>query len=72
MNNMRTAVGDDPNAVRADLEAVLNSIIQKTPLLPEVAQRVQERGRRLRQEVFERHGLLDVAVDLIREVRNEE
>ena len=63
---------DDPIETQADLKAVLDSLIHKTPLDPEIARRVRERGRRITQEVFERHGLLNVAADLIREGRDEE
>ena len=45
----------DQAEARADLRAVLDSLIRKTPLDPEVAHRVRERGERIRQEVFERH-----------------
>jgi hypothetical protein len=63
---------DDPAVIRADLKAVLDSVIHKTPLDPGIACRVRERGERMTQQVFERHGLLNVAVDLIREIRDEE
>jgi hypothetical protein len=72
MDTQRAEPADDQAEARADLRAVLDSLIHKTPLDPEVARRVQERGERIRQEVYERHGLLNVAVDLIREGRDEE
>jgi hypothetical protein len=62
----------DPAVIRADLKAVLDSVIHKTPLDPEIARRVRERSDRITQEVFQRHGLLNVAVDLVREGRDEE
>jgi hypothetical protein len=63
---------DEATQVRADLKAVINSLVTKTPLDPAVARRVQERSERITQEIYERHGLLNVAVDLIREARDEE
>jgi hypothetical protein len=63
---------DSPAVVQADLRAVIDSLVSKTPLDPAIARRVEERAERMRQELFERHGLLNVAVDLIREARDEE
>jgi hypothetical protein len=72
MDTQHVEIADDPAVVRADLRAVLDSLIHKTTLDPEIARRVRERSERITQEVFERHGLLNVAVDLIREGRDEE
>jgi hypothetical protein len=55
--------------VQADEEAVLQAFLTGTPVDPEVAYRVQERSRRIREEVFRKHGLVDVAVPAIRELR---
>jgi hypothetical protein len=63
---------DGRAVVLADLQAVIDSLVSKTPLDPVIARCVEERSERTRQEVFERHGLLNVAVDLIREIRDEE
>jgi len=63
------------NAARqtdADLEAVIEHAMSGKPLDPEVARRVRERSERATQETFEKHGFLNVAVDLIREIRDEE
>ena len=72
MDTQHTATVDEAAEAHADLKAVLDSVIHKTPLAPEIARRVRERGERITQEVFEWHGLLNVAVDLIREGRDEE
>ncbi|HEX4589999.1 MAG TPA: hypothetical protein VH120_08730 [Gemmataceae bacterium] len=72
MHDQHVAIADDQAGIRADLKAVLDSVINKTPLDPVIARRVRERGERIRKEVYERHGLLNVAVDLIREGRDEE
>jgi hypothetical protein len=63
---------DAAAAAQADLKAVLHSVVNKTPLDPEIARRVQERSERITQEVFEQHGFLNVAVELIHEGRDEE
>lgn len=56
---------------QADLQAICDAIAQKRPIDPAVAARVEERGKRATEEIYARHGLLNVAVDLIREVRDE-
>jgi hypothetical protein len=58
----------DPS-VQADEEAVMQAFLTGTPVDPDVAHRVQERGRRIRDEAFRKHGLVDVAVPAIRELR---
>jgi hypothetical protein len=61
-----------PALVEADLKAVMDHVLGVKPLDPEVARRVRERADKIRQEVLERHGVLNVAVELIREGRDEE
>jgi hypothetical protein len=58
----------DP-AVQADDEAVFQAFLSGTPVDPAVAQRVQQRGRKIRDAVLRNHGLVDVAVPAIRELR---
>ena len=63
-----------PNAstddlIRADEEAVIRAFLAGAPVDPNVAHRVQERSRLIREEVFRQHGLVDVAVPAIRELR---
>lgn len=38
---------------------------------PEIVQRMRERMNRRREAIFKKHGVLDVARELIREVRDE-
>jgi len=40
------------------------------PLDPEVARRIRERGDRIREEIFQKHGLQDIGVPAIRELRD--
>jgi hypothetical protein len=56
----------------ADLDAVLNSARTGKPLDPEVERRVRDRAEKIRQEVLLKHGVLNIAVDLVREGRDEE
>src|SRR4051812_14633072 len=60
-----------PPDVQADLEAVIDALTTGKPLDPETTRRVQERGQQIRKEVFEKHGLLDIGVPAIRELRGE-
>ncbi len=60
---------DSENA--ADLEAVLTHLVAGTPVDPELSRRVRERSERMTEELRRKYGKLNVAVDLIREVRDE-
>jgi len=58
---MKTAVqnpGIDPQQ-QADEEAVVRHVFDGKPLAPEVAERLQERGRRITEEIRRVHGLID-------------
>lgn len=55
----------------ADEEAVMASFVSGKPLDPEIANRVRDRGRQIREEIFRQHGLLDIGVPAIRELRGE-
>jgi hypothetical protein len=62
---------DSPSdaATQADEEAVMRAFLAGAPVDPEVARRVQERSRLIREEVFWKYGLVDIAVPAIRELR---
>jgi hypothetical protein len=55
--------------VQADEVAVMQAFLAGTPVDPEVAHRIQERSRLIREDVFRKHGLVDIAVPAIRELR---
>ncbi len=58
---------------QADLEVVCRLIAHGDKITdPDLLKRIQERADQATREVFEKHGLLNVAVDLIREGRDEE
>ena len=59
-----------PPELRGDTAAVLDRLLSGKPLSPEVARRIRERGERIREEVFAKHGLLDVGTSAIRELRD--
>jgi hypothetical protein len=66
--NSLTGKSTDPS-VQADEEAVMQAFLAGTPVDPDVAHRVQEHSRLIREEVFRKHGLVDIAVPAIRELR---
>ena len=55
--------------VPSDDDAVMQAFLTGTAVNPDVAIRVQERSRLIREEVFRKHGLVDIAVPAIRELR---
>jgi hypothetical protein len=66
------ATSNSPS-VQADLEEVCRLIAEGKKITdPGLLKRIQERSDQATEEVFEKHGLLNVAVDLIREGRDEE
>lgn len=58
--------------VLADLDAILEHVFSGTAIEPDLARRVRERSERAQEELRRKHGQLNVAVDLIREIRDEE
>ena len=66
---MNTIESSRAPSVQADEEAVMRAFLTGTPLDPDVARRVQERSRLIREEILRKHGLVDIAVLAIRELR---
>jgi hypothetical protein len=58
--------------VLADLEEVLRQSERGIVRDPELVKRVAERSRCVQEELRRKHGEIDIAVDLIREIRDEE
>jgi len=58
----------DPS-VRADEEAVIQAFLAGYPVDPAIAHRIQERSSLIGGEIFRKHGLVDIAVPAIRELR---
>lgn len=56
-------------SVQADEKAVMQAFLTGTPVDPDIAHRVQERSRMISEEIFRMHGLVDIAVPAIRELR---
>ena len=55
----------------ADSQAVIEHLLHGTALDPEVDRRVHERAARITDELRRKYGTLDIAVDLVRQVREE-
>ena len=60
-----------PTDVMSDLKAVCDALAMKRPVDSAVAQRVHQRAELVREDL-RRRGVTDVAVSLVREIRDEE
>jgi hypothetical protein len=58
-------------AADPDTEAIIQSLITGKPLPAEIRNRLREEGRKLTQEIRDKIGETNMAVDLIREIRDE-
>ena len=67
MNTIEKSVIASPSA---ESEAVVESLRTGEPIDAEIATRIHEKARRIRDRVFREHGLVDVAVPSIRELRD--
>ena len=56
----------------ADTEALIERITHGTPLPADVYRRIQERGDELTEQIRRQYGTIEIAVDLIREIRDEQ
>ncbi len=71
MSTIEKPPATDPQA-DADAEEVLRLVCEGKPVTdPELRRRVHERAQRVRQEIVERYGIVDWAVPMIREARDE-
>ena len=55
----------------ADSQAVIEHLLRGGPLDPDVRRRVQERAAQITERLRGTYGTLDIAVDLVRQVREE-
>ena len=60
-----------PADVMADMQAVTDALTSGKPVNREVARRVRERATKARQELLASHGVQDVGVRIIREIRGD-
>jgi len=62
---------DIPVDIQADHAAVMQHFLNGQPLDPGIAERVRVRAQRITDELRRLHGEMNIAVDLIRESRDE-
>jgi hypothetical protein len=72
MNTKDTQDSDLPPEIVADLEEVCRQAASGGNLDPELLRRVRERSALVQEELRQKYGQMNVAVDLIREIRDEE
>ena len=68
MKTEETKAGS-PAGADGDAQAVLDHVIAGTPIEPELARRVRDRAEAIRQEILASHGVQDIGVELIRQLR---
>ncbi|MBS0210458.1 MAG: hypothetical protein JSS27_16060 [Planctomycetes bacterium] len=56
---------------QADHEEADRARAEKRPVAAEAAKRIHDRAERIRERLYKEHGLLNVAVELVRETRDE-
>jgi hypothetical protein len=61
-----------PAEVLADMQAVADALAAGKPVDAEVEQRIRERSEEAQKDLSRRYGVREIAVDLIREIRDEE
>jgi len=60
-----------PPDVMADMQAVAAAVAAGRPVDPQVARRVRERSEKIQEELLRQYGVREIAVDLIRQGREE-
>ncbi|MBY0522199.1 MAG: hypothetical protein K2R98_02305 [Gemmataceae bacterium] len=63
-------IPDLPADLAADTQAILDKLMTGKVVDPEVARRIRERGDRIREAILQKHGVLDIGVPAIRELRD--
>jgi hypothetical protein len=61
----------DAAEFQADFQTVINCISEGKPIPAEVRARVRERSERAQEELLKTHGVQDVGVSIIREIRGD-
>ncbi len=61
-----------PPDVMADMQAVADAVAARRPLDPIVARRVRERSQKAQADLLGKYGVREIAVDLVRQGRDEE
>jgi hypothetical protein len=71
MRDMNIMHPSEPGSPATDAQAVLDHVISGTPIDPLLANRVRERAEAIRREILAKHGVQEIGVEIIRELRGE-
>jgi hypothetical protein len=63
--------GPIPPDVLADGEAIIAALLAGKKVDPEIENRVRAEADRIKEEIFKKHGLLNIGTQAIRELRDE-
>lgn len=55
----------------ADNQAVMDHLVTKKAIPPDVRQRIRERAAKITERIRQQHGVVNIAVDLIRDARDQ-
>jgi hypothetical protein len=61
-----------PPELQADTLAVIEKLMTGKPIDPEAYRRIREQSEQATEELRRKHGVMEIAVDLIRATRDEE
>lgn len=59
------------NSVDSDAQTVADCVAANKPIPPDVAKRVRERADQARKQLLATHGVQDIGVQIIRDIRGE-
>ena len=59
-----------PPELAADTQAILDKITTGKPLEPATRERLERDAGRIREEIVRKHGILDIGVPAVRELRD--
>jgi len=59
-----------PRELEADTQAIIENLTTAKPLDAETYRRIRERADRIRDELFRKHGLVDIGAPSVRELRD--
>ena len=60
-----------PTDILNDMQAVADAVASGHPVDPEVAKRIRERSEKVQEQLLHQYGVRQIAVGLIRQVREE-
>jgi hypothetical protein len=68
---MKTIEPNPTSVTDEDAQAIIDHVLTGKPLDPAVAQRVRERSEQATEKTRQKFGTVDIAVELIREARDQ-